>query len=61
MKPFTESQIYSIAKACDSGRYGGFMQSIGRALLLADLNNQERLIQAFYDTFEKILSVEAEQ
>lgn len=52
MSSYTDDQIYRAA--CAMRTFGGsFASAIGEALQVADLNNRDRLVQAFPELLEK--------
>jgi hypothetical protein len=54
MNTITQAQAYKAAQAMARGSYGSFAQSIGQALLVADSNNYETLLQAFKGLFGRV-------
>jgi hypothetical protein len=54
MNTITQAQAYKAAQSMARGSYGSFAQSIGQALLVADSNNYETLLQAFKGLFERV-------
>ena len=52
----TPDQAREVARAMTIGSYGGFAAYIGKAYLVADLGNKEKLLGAFADLFETVLS-----
>ena len=48
------SMILKVMQALKTGEYGSFMAHIGEAYLVADWKNQEKLLEAYGDTFEEI-------
>ena len=59
----TYDQIYKVAKILEKGTYGSFFSAIGCALQLADSDNQQRLLDAFGDKFQRVYdnAIEAEK
>ena len=56
MSTINRDQAYKAAQAMARGSYGSFAQSIGEALLVADSNNFETLLQAFSGLFERVFN-----
>jgi hypothetical protein len=48
------SMLFKVMQALKTGEYGAFMAHIGDAYLVADWKNQEKLLEAFGDTFEEV-------
>ena len=54
MNTLNKDQAFKAAQLMARGSFGSFAESIGKALLVADTQNSETLLQAFQGLFERV-------
>ena len=54
MTDLDSSMLFKVAQDLRTGKHGAFMAYIGEAYLVADQHNQDKLLQAFGDVFDRI-------
>lgn len=54
MNTLNKDQAFKAAQLMARGSFGSFAESIGKALLVADTQNSETLLQAFKGLFERV-------